>query len=476
MKQMSQRPKLGNIAIAIGLGIASLVYADGDTPNDPTLSAGDFTLKRADAEAFAEPAPVLTYKQQQTFMRGRQHFNQKWVIFPSMGGDWGLGPTFIADKCSACHIGGGRGVMPTAEQEPVGVLIRLSVPGKDPHGGVKPHPTYGDQFQNQGLTGKDEYNHGKGDRVPPEGTVYIDWEDVSVVAFSDGEKVSLRKPKPRFDKLTFGPFGTETMMSLRFTPPIFGMGLLEAVPEQTLLDIAEKQTQQGISGRMNIVWDPYLKQIRKGRFGWKANVPSIRMQIALAFHGDIGATTSLFIEDNCTPVQDLCLASTPNNRPEVVDVNWDETEFWTHGLAVPARRNVDDPDFKRGEALFDQAKCSVCHVPTMKTAEEFKQLPQLANQTFHAYTDLLIHDMGEGLSDGRPDYDAGPTEWRTPPLWGLGLSKIVTGSTSMLHDGRAANATEAILWHGGEAEPSREAFRKMAKVDRDALLKFLNSI
>jgi CxxC motif-containing protein (DUF1111 family) len=473
---MMRYTKLTIAILTAGVSLAGLVLANNEPVVDPTLSAGDFTLKRADAEAFAEPAPVLTYKQQQTFMRGRQHFHQKWVVFPSLGGDWGLGPTFIADKCSACHIGGGRGLMPKANEEPMAVLIRMSIPGKDEHGGPKPHPAYGDQFQNQGLMGKDEYTHGKGDRVPPEGTIYIDWQEVTSVTFADGEKATLRKPKPRFDKLTFGPIGDETMLSLRFTQPIFGMGLLEAVPEQTLLDIAKKQVEHGISGRMNTVWDPYTKQTRTGRFGWKANVSSIRMQIALAFHGDIGATTSLYIEDNCTSVQALCLASTPNNRPEVVDVNWDETEFWTQGLAVPARRNVDDPDFKRGEALFEQAKCAVCHVPTMKTADEFKPLPQLANQTFHAYTDLLIHDMGEALTDGRPDYDASPTEWRTPPLWGLGLSQIVTGSTAMLHDGRAANATEAILWHGGEAEASREAFRKMAKADRDALLKFLNSI
>lgn len=475
-RQLLRHLKSRTTLIVIGLGLAGLVLADAEAPVDPTLSAGDFTLKRADATAFAEPAPVLTYKQQQTFMRGRQHFNQKWVVFPSMGGDWGLGPTFIADKCSGCHIGGGRGMMPKADEEPVGVLIRMSIPGTGEHGGVKPHPAYGDQFQNQGLTGKDAYNHGVGDRVPPEGTVYIDWDDAGVVEFADGEKVTLRKPKPRFDKLNFGPIGAETMLSLRFTPPIFGMGLLEAVPEETLLDIAKKQAEHGISGRPNTVWDPYTKQTRMGRFGWKANAPSIRMQIALAYHGDIGATTSLFIEDNCTSVQALCLASTPNNRPEVIDVNWDEIEFWTQGLAVPARRNVADADFKRGEDLFDEAKCSVCHVPTMKTAAEFKTLPQLANQIFHAYTDLLLHDMGEGLSDGRPDYAASPREWRTPPLWGLGLSETVTGSTAMLHDGRAANATEAILWHDGEAKISREAFRKMAKADRDALLKFLNSI
>ncbi len=176
---MPRRTPIRSTALAVSLSLAALVFAE-DQP-DPTLSAGDFTLNRADAQAFAEPAPVLTYKQQQTFMRGRQHFNQKWVIFPSMGGDWGLGPTFIADKCSGCHIGGGRGVMPKAEEEPVGVLIRMSIPGTNEHGGPKPHPAYGDQLQNQGLTVKDEYNHGKGDRVPPEGTVYIDWDEAGVV-------------------------------------------------------------------------------------------------------------------------------------------------------------------------------------------------------------------------------------------------------------------------------------------------------
>ena len=473
---MAHRAQYKPLFLAAVLGLAGLVFAEGEeTAADATLSAGDFTLKRADATAFSEPAPVLTYKQLQTFDRGRQHFNQKWVIFPSMGGAWGLGPTFIADKCAGCHIGGGRGLMPAADEEPVGVLIRMSVPGTNEHGGPKPHPAYGDQFQNQGLTGKDEYNHGKGDRVPPEGTVYIDYDESST-QFADGEKVPLRKPKPRFDKFTFGPLGEDTMLSLRFTQPIFGLGLFQAVPDETIIELAKQQEKSGISGRPNHVWDPINKKTALGRFGWKANVPSLRLQIALAFHGDVGVTTSLFIEDNCTSVQPLCLASTPNNRPEFIDPDWDELEFWSQALAVPARRNVTDPDFKRGEKLFDEAKCAVCHTPTMKTASEFKSFPQLANQTFHAYTDLLLHDMGEALSDGRPDYEATATEWRTQPLWGLGLSQTVTASTAMLHDGRARNATEAILWHGGEAEASKETFRNMTKQDRDALLKFLNSI
>jgi CxxC motif-containing protein (DUF1111 family) len=146
------------------------------------------------------------------------------------------------------------------------------------------------------------------------------------------------------------------------------------------------------------------------------------------------------------------------------------------GLAVPARRGINDPEVRRGEKLFAEAKCAVCHVPEMKTAATFPPLPQLANQTFRAYTDLLLHDMGEELADGRPDFKAGPRDWRTPPLWGLGLSQTVSGSTAMLHDGRARNVAEAILWHGGEAEVSGEAYRNMSKADREALVRFVESI
>ena len=143
---------------------------------------------------------------------------------------------------------------------------------------------------------------------------------------------------------------------------------------------------------------------------------------------------------------------------------------------MPARRNFDDARVQLGEKLFEQAQCASCHVPELRTAAQFPPLPQLANQAFHAYTDLLLHDMGDDLADGRPDFKAGPRDWRTPPLWGSGLSVAVNGSGAMLHDGRARNATEAILWHGGEAQPAREAFRNMPKADREALIKFLKSI
>jgi CxxC motif-containing protein (DUF1111 family) len=296
------------------------------------------------------------------------------------------------------------------------------------------------------------------------------------VQLADGETVELRKPKLRWAKLWFGPLGEDTMISLRLAQPVFGLGLLEAVPEQTILDLAQRQNAQGLNGRPNYVRDDIHDRTALGRFGWKANQPSIKQQIAAAFAGDLGVTSSLYLAMNCPGPQVDCAAQPPGNQPELIDNDWEELEFWTQALAVPARRNVTDPQFRRGEQLFTEAKCALCHVPELKTAEKFPTLPQLANQTFRAYTDLLLHDMGEALADGRPDFKAGPRDWRTPPLWGQGLSKTTSSSTAMLHDGRARNSTEAILWHGGEAAASRDAFKAMPKADREALLMFLESI
>ena len=369
----------------------------------------------------------------------------------------------------------GRGDTPkSADQQLFSVLVRISIPGEDEHGGPNPHPNYGDQIQNQGLMGQDRDATYLGERVLPEANVYLDWQEAPAT-FADGEKVMLRKPRLRVEKLNFGPLGPEVMYSLRIALPTFGLGLLEAVSEADILAIAERQKSQGVNGRPNYVWDAIGKRTALGRFGWKSNQPSIKQQIAAAALGDLGVTSPIFDKENCPPVQVDCAYQPPGNQPELVEVNWDELEFWTQALAVPARRNVGDADFRSGERLFAEAKCAVCHVPEMK-AGVLPGLPQIEGQVFRPYTDLLLHDMGEELADGRPDFKAGPRDWRTPPLWGLGLSHTVSGSTAMLHDGRARNPTEAILWHGGEAQTAREAFRSMPKADREALLKFLSSI
>jgi CxxC motif-containing protein (DUF1111 family) len=460
---------------ALGATVAALAFA-GSTAEHASLSAGTFTVQRVDRDAYLQPVPGLEPRQLQAFQRGRKHFDKKWASISSLDFEWGLGPTFIAKSCAECHVGGGRGRPPRSAQEQLlSMLVRVSIPGTDEHGGPRPDPNYGDQLQNAGLRGPfpDFAYHTA--PVPPEAALYLDWEERSV-AFADGETATLRRPRLRIEALAYGPFGDGAMLSLRMAQPVHGLGLLEAVSEETLLAIAARQREQGFNGRPNYVRDDINRRTALGRFGWKANQPSIRQQIAAASLGDMGLTSRLYRAQNCPPVQHLCVIQTPGNDPELVFTDLDELEFWTRALAVPARRDADDPQVQRGAQLFAEAKCAVCHVPALRTAEAFPEFPRAAGQTVHAYTDLLLHDMGEGLADGRPDFNAGPRDWRTQPLWALGLSATVNGSSALLHDGRARNAVEAVLWHGGEAEASREAFRSMAKSDREALVRFLESI
>ena len=467
---------VGSASLMLTLGILALTVWAGSEDDSSILTAGVFTVSRFDAQAYLQPVPGLPLRQLQQFERGRHHFDKKWASISSLQFEWGLGPTFIAKSCVECHAAGGRGSPPAAADEQlVSLLVRLSIPGEDEHGGPKPDPSYGDQIQNFALSGPfpDFAYHTA--PVPPEAELYFDWEE-TVAEFADGERVTLRKPKLRIEQLAFGPLSAGFMTSVRIAQPVFGLGLLEAVPEQTILATAERQRVLGFNGRPNYVWDAIGKRTTLGRFGWKANQPSIKQQIAAAALGDMGLTSPLYREQNCPPVQHLCSMQTPGNDPELVTTDWIELEFWTLGLGVPARRNLGDPRVQRGAAMFKEARCAVCHVPEMKTGEKFAPLPPLANQTFHAYTDLLLHDMGEALADNRPDFRAGGRDWRTQPLWGMGLSGTVNGSTALLHDGRARNITEAILWHGGEAAVSRDAFMKMPKDDREALLIFLDSI
>ena len=462
--------------LVLGLLAAGAIAVTRDKTDEAALSAGTFTVERFDKGAYSEPAPVLNIKQRQFFMVGRNVFHRQWASINSLNGDWGLGPTFIADRCSACHVNAGRGGPPASRDEQLlSMLVRLSLPGEDKHGAPRPHPNYGDQLQNRSLDGRNVDFAYAGSPVPPEADLYMDWEE-RVVSFPDGETIELRTPKLRIENLNFGPLGAEAMMSVRIAQPIFGLGFLEAVSERTLAEIALKQKAQGFNGRPNHVWDAVNNRTALGRFGWKANQPSLKQQIASAALGDMGLSSRLFPDQNCPPVQEICARHLPGNFPEIINHEIDALELWLQGLAVPARRNINDPEVRRGERLFAEAKCAVCHVPELKTAETFPPLPQLANLTFRAYTDLLLHDMGEELADGRPDFKAGPRDWRTPPLWGLGLSQTVSGSTAMLHDGRARNVTEAVLWHGGEAEVSREAFRNMSRAEREALVRFVEAI
>jgi len=267
------------------------------------------------------------------------------------------------------------------------------------------------------------------------------------------------------------------MVSARVAPAVIGMGLLEAIPEETLRALADPDDRDGdgISGRLNTVWDAIAKKPAVGRFGWKASVPGLRQQIAMAALGDIGLTTSLYPEQNCPVAQADCRKAENGGEPEIEDDFLDRLELYSQTLAVPLRRDVEDPQVMRGEALFAQTGCAACHVMTLKTGAHASR-QELSHQTIHPFTDLLLHDMGEGLADGRPDFLASGSEWRTPPLWGLGLVRVTNKHEYLLHDGRARGFAEAILWHGGEAAAAKERFRTLPQDERAALLAFLRSL
>jgi CxxC motif-containing protein (DUF1111 family) len=454
-----------------------LAAGNSELPDPAFLAAGSFTTPERGANAFSIPVAALDTEQLAGFLKGREQFNEAWVVAPDPSGVWGLGPTFNEDRCVRCHANNGRAaaVADHGEAE-LGVLVRLSVPGQDEHGGPKPHPVYGDQLQNRGIA----------ERVPAEGRALVVYREQEI-SFADGERLVLRRPDVRLAEMQFGDPGADVMLSMRVAPAMVGLGLLEAVPEDALVAIAEQQRKQGISGRPNYVWDGEAGRMAVGRFGWKAGQPNLRQQTAAAFLGDIGATSHFFPEENCPETQAQCRdipsaskcggqgGCTGNYRPEVIPSRLRNITLYLQALAVPARRDADDEITRRGERLFSILNCSACHVEEMKTGSR-TAIPSAAGQVIRPYTDLLLHDMGDELADGRPEYQASGREWRTPPLWGIGLLRAVNGHGDLLHDGRARNVTEAVLWHGGEAEISREAFRAMDKADREALVKFVESL
>jgi CxxC motif-containing protein (DUF1111 family) len=433
--------------------------------NAQMQTGSGFEIPDSTREAYSRINPNATGDQLTEAFRGRGLFRQSWVIPPAEDKDIaGLGPLYNQLSCLSCHPKNGRGRAPETPQQAMrSMLVRLSLPGQDPHGGPLPHPVYGTQLNEQGIPG-----------VPGEGRVSVDYREDTVM-LADGETVGLRTPLYRFAELQYGPLPADIQFSPRIGPPVFGLGLLEAVPERTILQLAEQGKQQGVRGRPNYVWDQQRRRTAIGRFGLKANVATLRQQVAGAFIGDMGITSPLHPEENCTAAQTACQQAPSAQQPELSDARLDAVLLYLRLLQVPARRNLDDPAVQKGERLFEAIGCTACHAPVLTTGE-FPELPVLSGQTLHAYTDLLVHDMGEGLEDGRPDFQAGGREWRTPPLWGIGLIERINEHSYFLHDGRARNLTEAVLWHGGEALPSRQRFAGLSADARLAVIRFLESL
>jgi CxxC motif-containing protein (DUF1111 family) len=445
----------------VTLGVLAACTRAGAPADDPAaaLLGGEGTIFDEGAEALSYPARNLSQAHRGPFQLGDGIFNRNWVSAPaSPQGNDGLGPTYNAISCSACHDH--RGVPPEHDgQRFVGLLLRLSIPGSDEHCGPLPEPRYGDQLQPYGIF-----------KVPGEGRPAVAYADLPG-AYGDGEPFSLRRPTYTIAALAFGPLDARVLVSPRLAPQTVGVGLLEAVDESTIVAFAARN-----GGKPNRVWDGQRGGASLGRFGWKASQPTLAQQAASAFRNDIGITSALYPAENCPESQPACAAA-PRSRsqPELEPIRDQAILVHTHGLAVPARRGIDDPRALRGERLFAAAGCAECHVPAMTTGR-LPDWPELSGQTIRPFTDLLLHDMGPDLADGRPDFLASGSEWRTPPLWGLGLVLRLDGALFLMHDGRARGFAEAVLWHGGRAGAAREAFRAMNKGDREALIAFLASL
>ncbi|ESY24669.1 MULTISPECIES: di-heme oxidoredictase family protein [unclassified Mesorhizobium] len=443
-----------------------------------TMQGGAGTSrKQVDRDAFSQPSENITFEEQGNFKLGNALFRKNWVSSPSstQASD-GLGPLFNERACQNCHLKDGRGRPPAADSRTTSMFLRLARDASTAEEKTEiaahkvlnfPDPVYGAQLQELAVPG-----------LKGEGRMYVDYREEKVT-LGDGSIVSLRKPSYSVDGLGYGPLDPRTTLSPRLTPPMIGLGLIEQIAPADILAHADPDDRDGISGKPNMVRDLSSGQLTLGRFGWKAQTASIPQQAADAFAGDIGISTPEEPSHwgDCTAAEKACL-DMPNGvqkrlgpveaPPPVMDL----VTFYSQNLAVPARRDVGAPAVLAGKKLFYEIGCIACHTPKFVTMRGNKAQ---AFQLIWPYSDFLLHDMGPGLADGQAVGDATGSEWRTPPLWGIGLTKTVNGNAFFLHDGRARTLTEAILWHGGEGQKARDRFAAANTADRDALIKFLES-
>ncbi len=456
--------------LALGLaaifGLTLTVNRRANAPAQPAANPAAFLYAASSASrTFSQPAPALNATQRQTFDQGNRLFNTNWVPAGTQGSAFtGLGPLYNRSSCVACHVRDGRGQPPNRAQPSLSLLIRISLPGKAAHGAPKPVPGYGLQINDQALPG-----------VPPEAQVALAWRKISGF-YADGEPFSLRAPVLTLENAAYGDLPPDMQTSIRVAPAVFGLGLIEALSDSAILALADPDdlNNDGISGRINSVYSKQLARVAIGRYGWKANIATLQDQTLDAALFDIGLTSEQAPQQNCEPTQSACLQAITGPKPELSKAVTAKITAYLRMLGVPKPRPAT-PESARGAALFRDFQCSACHVESLTTSAN-SGLNHLQNQIFHPYTDLLLHDMGEYLSDQRPDFAASGSEWRTAPLWGIGLIPSVNGHNFLLHDGRARGVAEAILWHGGEAQAAKERFRKASNADRQALLAYVNRL
>lgn len=430
-----------NIFFLANLLIAATAYADGV---DVTLLGGDLSSDFTDRNAIQLTAPnVVDAELKLDQLNGFEIFH---VINNKMAG---LGPLFNNNSCGACHVNNGRGKTKFAPGR-LGstMVIKVALKGQNEDGSPKDVPKLGEQLLDIPLKG------------PLRHEIKLTYKSVKG-KYADDTSYTLRKPKLRF--VIGNKREKKFAYSLRMTPMVIGPGLLEAISDSTILGFADPDdtNNDGISGRPQYVPNHESNELEIGRFGFKASHPTLRQQSAAAAFHDMGITNSVFFK--------------PNKPIELSDEHLYILEVYQVLAGVPKARNQDDPEVMAGKALFSSIGCDDCHKMEITTGTHFYS--ELSNQVIHPFTDLLLHDMGPGLADTRPEFEASGSEFRTTPLWGLGFSETLSNVTAtFLHDGRARSIEEAILWHGGEAEASQGNFRNLNAADRAALLAFLKSL
>jgi CxxC motif-containing protein (DUF1111 family) len=460
------RAQLAAASLLLGasIGLAETIAPAART--SPWMSArrsgGKATVDDDSRSAFTQHAPEIALEELPAVAIGNRIFSTPWVEAPSSVDRFdGLGPLFSSHSCSGCHLRDGRGRPPAGPDElTTSMIVKLARADGDSNLG--PDPIYGSQLSERALQG-----------LRPEGRLAVHWEEVPSPT---GSSVRLRKPSDEIVELGYGPLAPETRFSPRIAPAVFGSGLLEAVPDSLLVaaEDPDDSNQDGISGRVHWVIDPESGTRKSGRFGWKATQSSVAGQVTMALNGDMGITTALRPEVELTSAEAKARARPNGGTPELEGESLDALLTYCRLLAVPARRDVENPAVMRGASVFQEIGCTSCHAPELTIAAGAH--PALTGEPIHPYTDLLLHDLGPELADRMPEGDAKPSEWRTPPLWGLGLDERVGGHRFLLHDGRARTLDEAILWHGGEASRSRDAFSRLATPAHDDLLAFLESL
>ena len=447
-----------------------------DTFADPSLPGGETSNQVENKNSFSLSSRNLEEHMRINFLVGNALFERMWEdssISKNIAKD-GLGPFFSARSCESCHINDGRGHIPlTNKEDKISVVIQISQNIEQSNDYIKniEDDTYGGQISEFAV--KD---------VLKEADIIIDYK-YSLEMYEDGRVVELRRPIIKIDNLNYGDFNESTTFSARIAQPMIGLGLIEHISDQSLLmneDINDTNND-GVSGKANKVWDIENEKLAIGRFGWKAAQPSVYQQTADAFYHDMGLSNKLYSNPfNCTSKQVECTKAISGNSEEYDDLEvsndqLDLVTFYSSQLGVPARRSINAENVKKGKEIFFALNCNSCHVESFMTGDSGSHA-NLNNQIIYPYSDFLLHDMGESLSDGVSEFFAQGSEWRTPPLWGIGLASIVSDEYGYLHDGRARTIEEAILWHGGEANENIQNYKKLKKYEVNQLLSFINSL